>query len=256
MTIWYELCLRLKTNTTIDEKAQGRFQKEKKHWKNVLLRIISIVKFLGKHNLAFRGSNSKLYEDSNGNFLGLVEMLVDFDPIMQEHVSRIVNKDTHVHYLGHNIKQYLRLREESCCVNLENMLKNNNESDIEGKALCFDLKIFREFMPKKQMGPIAILNYMKQVGGCFPNAVIAYRILLTILVTVASAERSFSKLKLLKSYLRSTMLQDRLNGLAMIAIENNLLEKVTYDELIEEFASENATRALLLARSNETLENI
>ncbi|XP_074299909.1 uncharacterized protein LOC141631087 [Silene latifolia] len=144
---------------------------------------------------------------------------------------------------------------ESCCVNLENMLRNNDESDIGGKALCVDLKLFREFMPKKQMGPIAILNYMKQVGGCFPNAVIAYRILLTIPVTVASAERSISKLKLLKSYLRSTMLQDRLNRLTMIAIENNLLEKVTYDELIEDFASENASRALLL-RTDETLENI
>ncbi|CAN1189550.1 hypothetical protein LINPERPRIM_LOCUS24546, partial [Linum perenne] len=37
-------------------------------------------------------------------------------------------------------------------------------------------------------------------------------------------ERSFSKLKLLKSYLRSTMTQERLNGLAMVAIEKNLLE--------------------------------
>ena len=35
----------------------------------------------------------------------------------------------------------------------------------------------------------------------FPNTCIAYRILLTILVTIASAERSFSKLKLIKSYL-------------------------------------------------------
>ncbi|XP_074298535.1 uncharacterized protein LOC141629430 [Silene latifolia] len=58
---------------------------------------------------------------------------------------------------------------ESYCVNLENMLKNNDESDINGKALCSDLKFFREFMPKKQMGPIAILNYMKQVVVFLPE---------------------------------------------------------------------------------------
>jgi hypothetical protein len=40
--------------------------------------------------------------------------------------------------------------------------------------------------------------------------------------TVASAERSFSKLKLLKNYLRS-MSQERLNNLAMCTIERESL---------------------------------
>jgi len=35
--------------------------------------------------------------------------------------------------------------------------------------------------------------------------------MLTISVSIVSAERSFSKLKLIKSYLRSTMSQQRLN---------------------------------------------
>jgi hypothetical protein len=57
---------------------------------------------------------------------------------------------------------------------------------------------------------------------------------LTIPVTVASAERSFSKLKLLKSYKRSTMTQERLNGLATIALENDVLEKIKYEDIIED----------------------
>ncbi|KAK2413157.1 zinc finger MYM-type protein [Trifolium repens] len=65
---------------------------------------------------------------------------------------------------------------------------------------------------------------------------------MTIPITVASAERSFSKLKLLKSYMRSTMSQERLNGLALIAIENPLLEDIQYEDLIDEFASKNARR--------------
>jgi hypothetical protein len=64
-------------------------------------------------------------------------------------------------------------------------------------------------------------------------------------VTVASAERSFSKLKLLKSYLRSIMTQERLNSLATIALESGLLEKINYEHIIEDFISKNTKRMML-----------
>ncbi|CAN1193974.1 Zinc finger MYM-type protein 1 [Linum perenne] len=104
MATWYDLRLRLQNNQTIDKVAQKQLDKEKDHWRKVLLRIFSIVKFLAKHNLAFRGSNEKLYQSSNGNFLGLVEMLDEFDPVTQEHVHRITNDEIHFHYLGHRIQ--------------------------------------------------------------------------------------------------------------------------------------------------------
>jgi hypothetical protein len=89
---------------------------------------------------------------------------------------------------------------------------------------------------------------VKQLG-CFPNAFIAYRILLTIPVTIASAERSFSKLKLVKSYLRSSMTQERLNGLATIALESDVLEQIKYGDLIEDFTSRNTRRMLLFNKT-------
>jgi hypothetical protein len=89
---------------------------------------------------------------------------------------------------------------------------------------------------------------VKQLG-CFPNAFIAYQILLTIPVTIASAERSFSKLKLVKSYLRSSMTQERLNGLATIALESDVLEQIKYGDLIEDFTSRNTRRMLLFNKT-------
>ena len=68
------------------------------------------------------------------------------------------------------------------------------------------------------------------------------RVILTIPVTVASLEQNFSKLKLLKSYLRSTMTQERLNDLAMIALESDMLEKINYERIIEDFISKNTQR--------------
>ena len=76
-------------------------------------------------------------------------------------------------------------------------------------------------MQINENSPINVLNYIKRLES-FPNAVIVFIILLTIPVTVASTERSFSKLKLIKSYLRSTMSQERLSGLMTCIIECNL----------------------------------
>ena len=69
--------------------------------------------------------------------------------------------------------------------------------------------------------PINVLNYIKWLES-FLNACIVFKILLTIPITVASAERSFSKLKLIKSYLRSTMSQEILSRLVILLIVSGI----------------------------------
>ncbi|GJZ02219.1 zinc finger MYM-type protein 1-like protein, partial [Tanacetum coccineum] len=142
------------------------------------------------------------------------------------------------------LKLYDDDRLKSCCSRLEAALKNGDRSDIDAKELYVELRSLDNYLPTENMKPLDVLNFLKQ-DDCYPNAIIAYRVLLTIPVTVASAERSFSKLKLLKSYLRSTMSQERLNGLALIAIENDILESVNYDDLINNFSSKNVRRITL-----------
>ncbi|TYI31171.1 hypothetical protein ES332_A05G434900v1 [Gossypium tomentosum] len=86
MNTWNEMRVRLDKNETIDKSLQEHIMKEKERWRQVLLRIFSAVKCFATHNLAFRESNEKLYQDSNGNFLGLIEMIAELDVIMQDHV--------------------------------------------------------------------------------------------------------------------------------------------------------------------------
>ena len=56
----------------------------------------------------------------------------------------------------------------------------------------------------------------------------------TLPVTTSSAERSFSILRLVKTYLRSTMRNDRLNGLASMYIERGI--PVSPEEVLDDLA--------------------
>ena len=124
---------------------------------------------------------------------------------------------------------------------LQYFLKHDVYYDIDGLDLFSELKVFKEILQIKDYTPIDILNYIKRLDS-FPNTCIAYRILLTIPVTIASTERSFSKLKLIKSYLRSTMSQERLSGLAILSIKKKMLEELEYKILISQFASQEARK--------------
>jgi len=112
-----------------------------------------------------------------------------------------------------------------CCTTFVNKFSHDNEFDVELDDLFSELKVLQVTLPDNLMSSSEILHFVK-VADCYPNVSIAYRILLTIPVTVGSAKRSFSKLKLLKNCLRSTMLQERLNGLAMCSIEKDILDKL------------------------------
>ncbi|KAJ8872763.1 hypothetical protein PR048_026379 [Dryococelus australis] len=61
------------------------------------------------------------------------------------------------------------------------------------------------------------------------------RIVLSLSVTVAEGERSFSELNLVKHFLRSTILEDRLNDLAVLSIEHELANNNNCDDIIRDF---------------------
>ena len=71
------------------------------------------------------------------------------------------------------------------CLNLECFLTHETYSNIDSLDLFSKLKVLKEVLQINENSPINLLNYIKRVEY-FPNACIAFRILLTILVKVAS----------------------------------------------------------------------
>ena len=131
------------------------------------------------------------------------------------------------------------------CIKFATTFSKENVSDVDSSELFSELKVLKMTLPNDINSAVEILEFVKAVD-CYPNTFIAYNILLTIPVTVASAKSSFSKLKLLKNYLRSLMSQERLNGLAMLCIEKDMLDKIDLDSIINDFASRKARRNIFL----------
>ncbi|XP_078493239.1 52 kDa repressor of the inhibitor of the protein kinase-like [Ciona intestinalis] len=71
----------------------------------------------------------------------------------------------------------------------------------------------------------------------FPNIFKLLKIFWTLPITTATVERSFSNLRRLKSYLRSTVVQDRLSGLALINIHSDI--DIPSEKIVEEFFRKN-----------------
>ena len=128
----------------------------------------------------------------------------------------------------------------------ENLLQAFNESNILDACKTFHDKLgdIDPFQMKKELGCFVhvinenkeslktirdFLNYVwkKQLLEVYPNLFIALRVLMTCLIFAASAERSFSKL--IKTFHRSTTMDDRLTSLALIFIESVCVRSLDYN---------------------------
>ena len=98
--------------------------------------------------------------------------------------------------------------------------------------------------PTHVTGPTNIFLLIKhaELSSTFSEVITACLLYLTLPVTVASAERSFSKLKLIKTYLRSTMCQVRLSSLGMLSIKSHRLNDQNVEKMIDIFADVKARR--------------
>ncbi|XP_015120741.1 zinc finger MYM-type protein 1-like [Diachasma alloeum] len=88
----------------IDVDLEKKQAEESQYWRNVLRRVISTIKFLAECGLAFRGDNELIGSSSNGNLLGIRELLAEYDPFLATHLKERANKGSgHVNYLSSTI---------------------------------------------------------------------------------------------------------------------------------------------------------
>ncbi|XP_074524579.1 zinc finger MYM-type protein 1-like [Halichoeres trimaculatus] len=99
-------------------------------------------------------------------------------------------------------------------------------------------------------GALALYQVLMEnnLGETFTETVSLLNIIITTPMTTSESERCFSTLKRIKTFLRNTMLQDRLNALAMLSIEKKMTKDIPdfNSKVIEKFASQKERRAKFL----------
>ncbi len=80
-----------------------------------------------------------------------------------------------------------------------------------------------------------VIDKLKIIGNGYPNAKRVYQFVLTLPITVATNERCFSKFKVIKNKLRSTLTNDKMERLMLCSIEKDLLENINLSNLAEDW---------------------
>ena len=130
---------------------------------------------------------------------------------------------------------------------LTSAYSNDVSSDFPNQLFSFRSIMKAELEKLSTIRQIAELLIVKHssIMTSVPDIVTVFKIFLTIPVTVASAERSFSKLKLIKNYLRSTMSQERVSALSILGIENERARSLNLKDIVKQFAERKAGRRRL-----------
>lgn len=93
---------------------------------------------------------------------------------------------------------------------------------VDEDTLIAELRCFYPMVVNKDLESRCEVLVKRNLKDIFPKTFEVFRLFLTIPMSSASCERSFSCLRRLKTYLRSTTGQERLSSLALLAIERDV----------------------------------
>ncbi|GBO00672.1 hypothetical protein AVEN_93671-1 [Araneus ventricosus] len=113
--------------------------------------------------------------------------------------------------------------------------------------------IYRRSDFRNMTGAISLLQFIieNNLQTTFSQTYKLLLIIVTIPMTTAEAERCCSTLKRVKTFLRSTMSEDRLSALAMLSIEKRMISDIPKfnENVINLFASEKDRRVDLIYKN-------
>jgi hypothetical protein len=115
------------------------------------------------------------------------------------------------------------------------------------KDINISFKRAKQNGKKLDFSPKGLLRYISSMGlESYKTLATALQILLTSPGSVESCEHSFSKMKLIRSYLHSTVSQDRFTNLAVPSVGNEVAFSTDFSDGIKDFAAKKSMKVQFL----------
>ena len=120
---------------------------------------------------------------------------------------------------------------------------------ICGHDLKHEIPLVKKLLLKESEQPTSLEQFLSFLSPYRAAFECLYKLLLiavTLPVTSASCERSFSKMKVVKTFLRNSMSNERLSNIALLSIERARAEDIDLDSFVDEFDSRHENRRIKL----------
>ena len=119
-------------------------------------------------------------------------------------------------------------------------------TDLDESTLHVQLRILGANIPEKMITIFDVRSYLQQITtgerSLLSQVVLLMKLILVMPATNATSERSFSALRRIKTYLRSTMKQERLDSLIVLHVHKDLIGALDLSQVANEFVEGNNTR--------------
>ena len=99
---------------------------------------------------------------------------------------------------------------------------------------------------KRRATFVDLFTVLNEEPECYGNTIQLMKIALMLPLASCRAERAFSKLKIIKSRLRSTMNQEQLQSLMFMSIESDRMEGLDTEKLVQDFVDISPRRMNLV----------
>ena len=121
-----------------------------------------------------------------------------------------------------------------------------NEVDLTTQLQILSTKFAKDFQSKKPYTLKMVLSFLRDLSAgqrvFFKQACQITHLLIVMPATNAASERSFSVMRRIKTYLRSTMKQPRLNHLMVLNVYKELLDNMDLKDIANQFVQGNEHR--------------